>query len=288
MADFLSSPQTDWMKQGETHGKYDFTVYYKVEEGARLTCRVESPIPASLLVPILSVLNESDLYETWIPYWKRPFRMGVRQSRKIFQDTRGHQVIQVQCDVPWPMAPREALFDVQAVDDIDENGFIIAKMTSIDDAMARNLPDSFLIPDLADGMERCDFDGAVLFRSCPTDHPNYASANEKFSNENLLLLQFMIFFDARMAFVPHSMINFVTRTAMGIVWNQFLTIAEQVRDGRREEHRAAIARKAEFYDWVEDRCRHMNSQTLPCKQQEQQMQPMYEGLTLDDVLRMSI
>jgi hypothetical protein len=290
VANFLSSPQQDWVKQGENHGKYDFTVYYKVEEGARLTCRVESPIPVGLLVPVLSVLNESDLYETWIPYWKRPFRMGVRRSRNIFQDTRGHQVIQVQCDVPWPVAPREALFDVQAVDDIDEHGFIVAKMTSLDEGVATNLlPDSFRIPDLADGTERCDFDGAVLFRACPTDHPDYASTKTKFPNEDLLLLQFMMYFDAHMAFVPHSMINFVTRTAMGMIWNQLLTIAEQVRDGKREGHRDAIAKKAAFYEWMEGRCRQMNAPSLSCKPQEhQQEQYRNGGMTLNDVLRMTI
>lgn len=298
MGSFLSSPHKDWVKQGEAHGKHDFTVYYKVEEGGRLTCRVESPIPFCLLVPILSVLNESDLYQTWIPYWNRPFRMGVRNSRNVFQDTKGHQVIQVQCDVPWPMGPREALFDVQAVDDIDENGFIIAKMTSIDDSTIQNLPDSFRIPVLADGMERCDFDGAVLFRRCPTDHPNYASAKGKLphddSDEGLLLLQFLIYFDAKMAYVPHSLINFITRTAMGIVWNQFLTIAEQVRDGTRKEHKDAIEQKATFYKWVHDRCQRMNSrQSKPSgehhRQPEQiQQSTRQEMMTLNDVLRMTI
>jgi hypothetical protein len=284
----LSSPEGDWLKQGETHGRYDFTVYYKIADGGRLTCRVESPIPVSLLVPILSVLNESDLYQTWIPSWKRPFRMGVRESRNIFQDTRGHQVIQVHCDVPWPMAPREALFDVQAVDDIDENGFIIAKMTSIDDSTARNLPDSFHVPDVADGMERCDFDGAVLFRCCPIDHLNYASMKEKFPNEELLLLQFLVYFDARMAFVPHSLINFVTRTAMGIIWNQLMTIAEQVQNGARKEHKDAISKKAAFYQWVDDRCRQMNSPSVTPFEQQQKQSSKDEEMTLNDVLRMSI
>ena len=56
--DLLSSPERDdWKKQ---HGGLagDFTIYYKIEDGAKLTCRVESPIPSNLLVPLLSVLNE--------------------------------------------------------------------------------------------------------------------------------------------------------------------------------------------------------------------------------------
>jgi hypothetical protein len=40
----------------------------------------------------------------------------------------GIKSYQVQGDEPWPMVPREVLVDVIAVNDIDENGFIIAKI----------------------------------------------------------------------------------------------------------------------------------------------------------------
>jgi hypothetical protein len=95
VGDLLSAPGDDWIKQGESHGKNgDFTIYYKVQEGARLTCRIESPIPTSHLVPLLSVLNESELYEEWIPTFHRPFKMGVTSSKQLATFSRGHQVIQ--------------------------------------------------------------------------------------------------------------------------------------------------------------------------------------------------
>ena len=271
--ELLSSPQEGWTKQGESHGQHDFTIYYKVQDGARLTCRIESPIPHCLLVPLLSLLNESGLYQTWIPSWQTPFKVGVQKSKQLLNDSRGHQVIQVSVSVPWPMKPREALFSVQAVDEIDSNGLIIAKMTSIGDTgegevIKKSLPGNFEVPELTEGMERCDFGGITIFRHCPTDHPNYKMAQSKFPNKDLILTQFMMSFDAKMTMVPKSMINFITRTALGTVWNMLLRVAEQVREGNREEHCNMIAQKAGFYNWVEERCSYMLRETKNSNQND--------------------
>ena len=90
-------------------------------------------------------------------------KVGVRKSEQLIQETRGHQIIQLQCDVPWPITPREVLMDGIDVDDIDEQEFIIAKMRTLE-ADAQDLPSDFSIPPLEDNMERIAFDGAVLFR----------------------------------------------------------------------------------------------------------------------------
>jgi hypothetical protein len=187
------------------------------------------------------------------------------------------------------LKPREALFDVVAVDDIDENGYIIAKMTTIDKQTAKNLPDTFNVPQCSPGMERCQFDGAVLFRPCPTTHPNYRSAKQS-SDEDLVLLQFLMFFDANLGFVPQSLINFVTREAMGVVWRRLLSVAGEVQRGARKEHNDAIARKSDFYMWVRKRVsvmfEEMNKKSkmnANCRQEN--------GATkwkLQDVLRMSM
>ncbi|KAG7370010.1 hypothetical protein IV203_027756 [Nitzschia inconspicua] len=258
VAELLSSPKNDWIKQGESHGKNgDFTIYYKIQEGAKLTCRIESPIPTSHLVPLLSVLNESGLYHEWIPTFHRPFKLGVTSSKQLVSFSRGHQVIQVQCSVPYPIYPREALFDVVAIDDIDENGYIIAKMTTVTEGNCSNLPDIFDFPGVTTGFERCDFDGAVLFRACPTDHANYESAKRKCDGQDLILTTFSFHFDARLRYIPQALINFVTREALDIIWNMLLNVAEQVRDGTRTQHCEVIAQKKEFYEWVKDRCQFM-------------------------------
>jgi hypothetical protein len=271
VGELLAAPYGDWKKQGESHGDYETSIYYKVDSGARLTCRVESPIPSSLLVPMLSVLNESSLYHTWIPSWNRPVKIGVSQSKQLLNDRKGHQIIQIQFDVPWPMAPREVLCDVVAVDDIDENGCIIAKMQSLGDN-EDDWPAGFTVPPLEGKTARADFDGAVLFRACPPDHPMYESSRKKFS-EDLILLQHAMFFDAHMAMVPQSVINFITRTVIGQSWKMLLHVAEQVRDGKRKEHQQIIQEKKEFYRWMEEGCQQLfhriNKKKEACKQEEE-------------------
>jgi len=311
--ELMSSPQEEWTKQGESHGQYDFTIYYKIEDGARLTCRIESPIPSNLLVPLLSVLNESALYHTWIPSWQTPFKLGVQESNQLLHDSRGHQVVQLSISVPWPMNPREALFSVQAVDEIDSSGFIIAKMTSVGDTeegkiIKKSFPSNFEVPEPTQGMERCDFGGVVLFRHCPDDHPNYKATRCRFPEGDLILLQFMMSFDAKMTMVPKSMINFVTRTALGVIWNMLLRVAEHVRDGSREEHCKMIAQKPDFYKWVEERCEYMldkitnndnksgASDEQGCEEHQQDLREQHhlrndegtENWTLQDILRMNM
>jgi hypothetical protein len=168
----------------------------------------------------------------------------------------------VQCSLPYPISPREALFDVVAVDDIDENGFIVAKMTTVTDERTKNLSECFDFAGVTSGFERCDFDGAVLFRACPTNHPNYNNAKQTYSaeKEELILSTFAFHFDARLQYIPQGLINFVTREVMGVVWSMLLNVVKQVGDGTRQQHCTVIAEKRELYAWVEQRCQFMLEQ----------------------------
>ena len=59
-----------WIKMGESHdGHRDTVSYYQLSEDLQLKCRLETPIESSLLVPLLSVLIETDLFTTWLPSW---------------------------------------------------------------------------------------------------------------------------------------------------------------------------------------------------------------------------
>mmetsp|Transcript_18531 Transcript_18531/g.23534 ORF Transcript_18531/g.23534 Transcript_18531/m.23534 type:complete len:102 (+) Transcript_18531:441-746(+) len=78
-------------------------IYYKIVNSTNLMTRIETPIPPSLLVPLLSVLNETELYSTWLPYYKKQFHLGVSSSNKLQQQNRVSQVIKVEVDVPNQM-----------------------------------------------------------------------------------------------------------------------------------------------------------------------------------------
>ena len=63
--------------------------------------------------------------------------------------------------------------------------------------------------------------------------------------------------DGRVANVPLSIINFVTRTVLAKQWAVLLQIAEDVRSGTRVSHQNAIHEKQELYGWIEQRVKAM-------------------------------
>jgi hypothetical protein len=68
-------------------------IYYKCDDERTLSVRVETVIARDLLVPLLSVLNESELYSEWLPRWTTPTRLGVRSSEKVAQVGRCSQLV---------------------------------------------------------------------------------------------------------------------------------------------------------------------------------------------------
>ena len=261
---------SEWKKQGESHGRHDSVIYYKMggDQGNCLTARVETPIPSSLLVPLLSVLNECELYREWLPSFEKP-RLGVTKSEKLSQTGRVSQVLAVAMDSPWPLATREVIIGAVAFDDIDAKGHIGVRLKGLHTGSSET---DVEIPAPEGGAVRVDFDGGFLFRKCPEDHPALSTKHrdnsdeaEVSSDEHMLLVSFLMYVDSKINFLPQSLINFVVRTVIGRMWEKFLTVAEDVKAGRRPKHAEAIAAKREsLYDWVEQRVeslfeKHMSS-----------------------------
>ena len=288
----------EWIKQGEQHdGRHDFAMYYKVSPTNQITCRLETPIEPSLLVPILAVLNESELYQTWIPQYKVP-RMEVVKSEKLCQSGRVSQTILVETEVPWPIAKRELILKAVACDDISVDS---SDDNNKDDSDNNNNSNNnnnnnnnggsssrILVriqsldceDDGEDGLEilpakkgvRIKVDGGFVFEKCPMNHPMMAKKqvattsssidHHDNNNNNLILLTFTFSVDPKLSILPQSFLNFFLRTAMRQIWLMFLHVAEEVGDGKRPAHSEAIERKAELYDWVEDRTNAMLQQSL--------------------------
>ena len=247
ITDLIGAPEDaggGWTKQGEVHGDRDTLIYYKVDDEVRLTCRIETPIEASLLIPLLSVLNEVDLYETWIPSLNYPFKIGIKQSRQLQQVSKTNQILQVSGNVPWPFAVREVIMQALAFDDIDDNGFIGVRMSSLESGD--------IVPPLEAGTVRVEFEGAMLFRACPADHPTLNNSHNKY-NEPLILVSFKMNLDAHMTTFPQRFINFITRTVVGRIWGMLLEVAGDIQNGRRPLHKDVIASKANFYKWMQSR-----------------------------------
>lgn len=243
--DLTSSPDDGWTKQGESHGKYDTMIYYKVDDNTRLTAKIETPIEPALLIPLISVFNESELYDSCLPHFNG---LGISKCTKLRQSGRGNQIIVVNSYMPWPLVEREAVIEATAVDDISENKRIIVKMET-----RYTGEEDGLIPPPENGAVRVDFDGGILFRKCPDDHPAFAKSKHPDHKGPLVLACLAMFTDAHVQYVPQSLINFVTRTVIGRMWAGLLEIAEGIRDGKRSQHAEAIAAKKNLYEWIEQR-----------------------------------
>lgn len=240
-----TAPGDEWNKQGERHGHLDTMIYYQMD-GNKLTARLETPIKPTLLVPLICVFNESSLYSTWLPRWEKPMKLGIRESNLLRQSRRCTQLLNIVCDCPWPLSTRELNIDVIAIDDIDENGVIVVSMENGD-------PQDKDIPPLKKGRTLVDFDGGILFRKCPADHPALKSSKYPPDSE-MVLVCLSMHVDAHVAFVPAAVINFITRSVLGRMWEQLLKVAEEVLEEKRPQHADAIKEKRELlYDWVDMR-----------------------------------
>jgi hypothetical protein len=246
--DLLVPPSEGWSKQGESHGNRDFIVYYKIEDGGKLRCRIESVIEASLFTSFLAVCNETDLYDTWFPKWKFPFTLGMNRSEKLKQTGRVEQVVQLSIDMPFPLNNREIVFWGFADNDAENDRKSGAKILSVDEGFEG------VVPPLEKGIVRMDLEGDFLFRPCPNDHEALKKSKAKYpEGEKLILLTFVCYCDPKIYLVPHAFMNFCTRTAMGTVWRMILRIAEEVRAGERPAHSELIASKREeLYDWLDE------------------------------------
>jgi len=226
-------------------------IYYMLDKETKtqLSLRVDTPIEKSLLIPLLSVLNESELYPTWLPSWKVP-RMGIRKVQKLSQKGRVSQIIVVTVDVPWPLQTREVVISAVGVDDIDDRGEIVVRLHSLHTGDENGLVPP---PDEKDGVIRIDFDGGFVFRKHVVNDDD-DNVEIHASTEDLIMTSFQSSIDSKLNTLPKPLLNFVLRQAFGMMWSMLLRVAEEVRDGKRPEHAKAISAKREvLYDWVDER-----------------------------------
>lgn len=193
IADIVGPPNEEWNRQSSTASTgrehRPTVIYTKFDENWKLTCRIETPIEASLLAPLLSVLNETDLYDTWIPSWRFP-KIGISESNKLHHSGKANQLLQIVCDVPWPLRTREVIVQATAVDEIDERGYIVIRLNTLDENHSHPA-----VHEKDPEVVRVDFEGAILFRACPLDHELRMTMDQESSSsqEPLVLVSFKMY-----------------------------------------------------------------------------------------------
>jgi len=196
-------------------------------------------------------------------------------------------------NVPWPLSTRDVVIRATAVDDIAATQSIVVRMKSL-----QSSEDDAVVPDLessSSSVVRIDFEGGILFRLCPEEKRLPRSHNDNDdddddSEEDSVLVSFKMYMDPKMTSIPSSVINFVTRTVIGTMWNMLLQVAEGVRDGKRPEHQTAIDQRPELYEWIDERIQVLlassasssSSSSSTAEDQQPQQQQKSQSSNKDD------
>ena len=226
-------------------------IYYKTEENAtKLTIRVDQSIEREMLVPVLATLNESELYISWLPSWTVP-RLKFSRTEKIDQRGRCSQLLLVTVECPWPFSTREVVLDALAFDDIDESGIVAVLLNSAEFGEDPRVPEID-----QQNITRIGFHGGFLFRAIPSESEEWKKAREEHNDE--IIVSFIFDINPKISYVPVTILNFITRNAIGTIWSMFMKVAMKVKNGELEEHKEAIKSKRELlYDWVDERVHSM-------------------------------
>jgi hypothetical protein len=150
----------------------------------------------------------------------------------------------------------------------EDGGRIIIRIQSLD--CENNMEERLNIPPSKKNVVRLKVRGCFIIEKCPEEHAmtkyskqyDESIARPEIPRENLVLVTFRFCVDPQLTNIPKSFINFFLRTVMGQMWNKFLNVAKEVKDGLRPAHSEAIAKKREvLYDWVEERTKVLLGQS---------------------------
>lgn len=249
--------QTKWVDQGVSKGKIPTRILYKLdmdkvdEEGnAQLTVVCESPIEKDLLAPLLFVLNETDLYTTWLPRFRAP-RFEFRQSKKLKQSGPLSQILHLVIDLAWPLSPREIVLNASAFDCIEEDGYMGIQLKPISPEQDKVVP----IIDSRKSVEVL-LDGGFLFEKCPKDHPCMAVKdhdNDDDDDESIILTKFCFILHPNLKVIPQTLLKFLLRVGVRKIWKILMKVAKDVQDDQRPVYTEAMTEKKGFSDYLKDR-----------------------------------
>lgn len=207
----------------------------------KLSFRLEG-IVAAPLICILSVLNEVDLFSTWVPYFTTPFKLGLR---KVDNEKLGRvdQMVQFHIDFPWPFANRDACFEVFAVDDFERNSQIVVKMITLDHT-CKTPRQNMEIPPPGGRVERILVDGSLVIKPLGPE----ASFISLLWHEN-----------CRMR-VPAVMADFAARLFARSAFQAFKHACEAAKGGQLMERRH---QNIDLYGFITDRLAQMGLAVQP-------------------------
>lgn len=245
-----------WTNLGESrkNGR-SFSSLYKINWGPlKVNFAMELLIERSLVLPLLAVLNEVDLYNTWLPKWGKPTRLEFVRTNTLRRS--GMTIQDCTIRVAAPLATVETYLRVEGVDDTVANREVTLTLNHLEVGDQEGL-----VPPHEEGVNRVKINAVVLYRKAPKDEELKAKALRgkklkededfvkisivvEYGNENTML---------KGGFVIRKLATFVLKIVAGMMVNRMFSLAEEVRDHKRPEYEKAMAEKPETYDWIRER-----------------------------------
>eukprot|EP00670_Eutreptiella_braarudii_P008806 CAMPEP_0174306918 /NCGR_PEP_ID=MMETSP0810-20121108/776_1 /TAXON_ID=73025 ORGANISM="Eutreptiella gymnastica-like, Strain CCMP1594" /NCGR_SAMPLE_ID=MMETSP0810 /ASSEMBLY_ACC=CAM_ASM_000659 /LENGTH=407 /DNA_ID=CAMNT_0015413803 /DNA_START=32 /DNA_END=1251 /DNA_ORIENTATION=- len=133
LALLLEAP-VDWTTE---YAKSGITVRHRAEPGGLQRIRLDFEMDTSLL-NAAAVMNEADLWHTWVPLYRFPIRGGIRNCVKLAQLTRASQLLHLQVIAPYPFTGRDWVGQWHACDQLEHQKMITVV---VDDALQSDFPD---------------------------------------------------------------------------------------------------------------------------------------------------
>lgn len=118
-------------RQWQNASNKDLNIFFRQSKKNGLVQFSVNTVIKAHVLQVLSVLLEVDLYTTWIPRTKWPFRIGLKSGDIHKRIARVNYILKFFVDFPWPMKDREAWLHVSAVDDLHNSQAIYVFLRTV-------------------------------------------------------------------------------------------------------------------------------------------------------------
>jgi hypothetical protein len=213
-----------WHRYKESKG---VTVSTLLEEGNPIVVICAEGLVPSPADHLLCVVNEVGMWKRWVPSWSFPIRLGLAHVEKVEVPSRACQLLQVELAIPFPFSNREVLVTARGADCLDELGRLVIALTTAD------RPD---IPARPNTVRALLSGGIFLTPEAGADKTT---------------AKMIVKVDPRLAMIPSTLVNFVAKIAVPMVFSRFCAEVATVKT--EPLYRESMARNADLFDMIQAR-----------------------------------
>jgi len=237
----------------------DCKVMYRANEGTAFhSFRMSGPVAGGDLCDLICVLNEIDLWPTWVPSLSFP-TMRVDEAFQVMSISKTDQVAYMRAAVPWPMASREVLLRIYGMDMMSKEDKVVVALHSMDEAAG-----TALVGDLPPALHPSEdamlgLDAAAL-QACRDQIPGpeqgftrmeaHGGAVLTYHSPDKTWLDIVFTVDAKIPILPTSLINAITKRLCSMILSLLNRTVKTVKGSVYDERKQA---NQNLYGYIDER-----------------------------------